>query len=355
LETLAVSYGVYRGQKVFLTGHTGFKGAWMSEWLLSLGAIVTGFSLDIPTKPSLFEELGLSSRLEDLRGDVRDAGLLAKALAAAEPTVVFHLAAQALVRESYDDPLGTFATNIMGTANLLEAVRNVPSVRAVVVVTTDKVYENSDKGLPFLESDPLGGHDPYSASKAGAEIVFSSYARSFLNSLPVRVASARAGNVIGGGDWAKDRLVPDCMRAWLAGEAAVVRNPNSIRPWQHVLEPIGGYLRLGEFLLNGAAGVRGEAFNFGPDNALTRSTMELVLELEKSWPSAVHEVRVLADGRKEATLLSLDASKAATVLAWKPRLDFAQTAAWTAEWYRETAAKKNFAEFTREQIARFQH
>jgi CDP-glucose 4,6-dehydratase len=301
----------------------------------------------------LFEELGLSGRVEDMRGDVRDLALLSKALSAAEPTVVFHLAAQALVRESYDDPIGTFATNIMGTANLLEAVRNVPSVRAVVVVTTDKVYENSEKGLPFVETDSLGGHDPYSASKAGAEIVFSSYARSFLNSTHIRVASARAGNVIGGGDWAKDRLVPDCMRAWMNGEKVTVRNPNSVRPWQHVLEPLSGYLRLGEFLLNGAAGVRGEAFNFGPDKALTRSTMELVLELEKNWEGAEHEVQILADGRKEAGLLSLDASKAAAALAWHPRLDFAQTAAWTAEWYRQTAEKKNFAELTREQIARF--
>jgi CDP-glucose 4,6-dehydratase len=344
----------YEGQSVFLTGHTGFKGAWMAEWLLALGAKVTGFSIDVPTKPSLFEELGLPSRLEDGRGDVRDLALLREAMAKAKPSVVFHLAAQALVRESYDDPIGTFATNVMGTANLLEAARHVPSVKAVVVVTTDKVYENTERGLPFRETDPLGGHDPYSASKAGAEIVFASYWRSFLAATPIRAASARAGNVIGGGDWAKDRLVPDCMRAWLGGENVTVRNPSSVRPWQHVLEPLGGYLLLGQRLLEKPMGVSGESFNFGPDEALTKSTLDLVQELEKNWPGASHAVQPLKDGKKEAGLLSLDPAKAAERLGWKPRLSFAQTAAWTAEWYRETGKKKNFAELTREQIARFE-
>ncbi|MGZ3653112.1 MAG: CDP-glucose 4,6-dehydratase [Bdellovibrionota bacterium] len=344
---------VYKGRRVFLTGHTGFKGAWLSEWLLSLGARVTGFSLDIPTKPSLFEELGLSGRMEDLRGDVRDPDTLRKALHAARPEVVFHLAAQALVRESYDDPIGTFATNIMGTAHLLEAARHTPSVKAAVVVTTDKVYENAELGKPFREHDPLGGHDPYSASKAGAEIVFSSYARSFLVHSQLKAASARAGNVIGGGDWAKDRLVPDCVRAWLKGEKVTVRNPVSVRPWQHVLEPLAGYLQLGQRLLEKPEGVAGEAFNFGPDQALTRATLDLVAELEKSWPGASHVVTPLGDGKKEAGHLSLDPGKAAARLVWKPRFSFAQTAAFTAEWYRVTNAKKNFAEFTREQIAHY--
>jgi CDP-glucose 4,6-dehydratase len=347
-------FPIYKGQRVFLTGHTGFKGAWMAEWLLRLGAQVTGYSIDIPTKPSLFEELELPGRLEDLRGDIRELGSVKKAMQAAQPNIVFHLAAQALVRESYDDPIGTFATNIMGTANVLESARSVPSVKAVVVVTTDKVYENTELGKPFRESDPLGGHDPYSASKAGAEIVFASYWRSFLAASPIRAASARAGNVIGGGDWAKDRLVPDCMRAWLRGESVTVRNPASIRPWQHVLEPLGGYLLLGERLLTKPDGVAGEAFNFGPDEALTKKTGDLVAELEKNWPGASHVVQPLQDGKKEAGLLSLDPAKARDRLGWKPRLTFAQTASWTAEWYRESAAKKAFAALTRDQIARFE-
>jgi CDP-glucose 4,6-dehydratase len=347
-------FSVYKDQRVFLTGHTGFKGAWLAEWLLGLGARVTGFSIDVPTQPALFEELGLPGRLEDLRGDVRELGSLRKAMEASRPNIVFHLAAQALVRESYDDPIGTFATNVMGTANVLEAARHVPSVKAVVVVTTDKVYENTELGKPFRESDPLGGHDPYSASKAGAEIVFASYWRSFLAASPLKAASARAGNVIGGGDWAKDRLVPDCMRAWARGEKVTLRNPASVRPWQHVLEPLGGYLLVGERLLLRPEGVAGEAFNFGPDEALTKKTSDLVAELEKNWPGATHVVQPLNDGRKEAGLLSLDPAKARALLGWKPRLSFAQTAAWTAEWYRDAAAGKSHVELTRAQIAKFQ-
>jgi len=343
----------YENKKIFLTGHTGFKGSWLAEWLLSLGAKVTGFSIDIPTKPSLFEELGLSARLTDLRGDVRDLGALQKAMAQAAPEVVFHLAAQPLVRESYDDPVGTFATNIMGTAHILEAARHVSSVRAVVVVTTDKVYENANQGLPFRESDPLGGHDPYSASKAGSEIVFSSYSRSFLQNSSIKAASARAGNVIGGGDWAKDRLVPDCARAWGLGETVIVRNPASVRPWQHVLEPLSGYLRLGQLLLEKPAAVNGEAFNFGPAEDLTKSALELVVAMEKHWTGARHEVRTVNDGKKEAQLLSLDPSKARERLGWKPRLNFSETAAWTTEWYRSAGSKGDLAALTRVQIARF--
>lgn len=344
----------YDKKRVFLTGHTGFKGAWLSEWLLAMGAKVTGFSIDIPTQPSLFENLGLSARLDDLRGDVREPGVLRKAMEQSQPHVIFHLAAQALVRESYDDPVGTFATNIMGTANVLEAARHVPSVRAVVVVTTDKVYENSGQPKPFLESDPLGGHDPYSASKAGAEIVFSSYARSFFSAGSVKVASARAGNVIGGGDWATDRLVPDCARAWGRGEKAILRNPGSVRPWQHVLEPLSGYLRMGQLLLEKPEGVAGEAFNLGPAESLTKSALDLVVEMERHWPGAGHEIRALTDGKKEAAFLSLDPAKAKKILGWVPRLGFSETAAWTTDWYREAAKAKNISEFTRAQIARFE-
>jgi CDP-glucose 4,6-dehydratase len=343
----------YSGRKVFLTGHTGFKGSWLAEWLLGLGAELTGFSIDIPTNPSLFEELSLAKRLADHRGDVRDPGLLRKAMEAAQPSVVFHLAAQPLVRDSYDDPLGTFATNVMGTANLLEAVRGVNSVKAVVVVTTDKVYENTGKAVAFRESDPLGGHDPYSASKAAAEIVFSSYARSFLAGTTVKAASARAGNVIGGGDWARDRLVPDCARAWAKKEPVVLRNPASVRPWQLVLEPLHGYLLLGQRLLEKPAGVDGEAFNFGPPEELIRSARDLVSEMAKHWPGAGQEIRAANDGKKEAAYLSLNAAKAQERLGWKPRLGFAETAAWTADWYRQAGNPEALAALTREQIARF--
>jgi len=344
----------FENRSVFLTGHTGFKGAWLSEWLLALGARLSGYSIDIPTTPSLFEGLALSQRMLDLRGDVRELGVLRKALEQTQPTIVFHLAAQALVRESYNDPIGTFATNIMGTANVLEACRHVPSVKAVVVVTTDKVYENENQGKAFRESDPLGGHDPYSASKAGAEIVFSSYVRSFLAHTSIRAASARAGNVIGGGDWATDRLVPDCMRSWGKSETVMIRNPNSIRPWQHVLEPLSGYLRLGQLLLEKPEGVAGEAFNFGPDEELTRSALDLVKEMEKGWTGSVHEIRAANDQKKESMLLSLDASKAKKMLGWHPRLGFSETANWTVDWYRAFANKENIASLTREQISKFE-
>jgi len=344
----------YENLPVFLTGHTGFKGAWLSEWLLSLGAKLTGFSIDVPTTPSLFENLSLGTGLTDLRGDIRDPGVLGKAMTQAQPSIVFHLAAQALVRESYEDPIGTFATNIMGTANVLEAARQVPSVRAVVVITTDKVYENNESGRPFAESDPLGGHDPYSASKAGAEIVFSSYARSFFSASPVKLASARAGNVIGGGDWASNRLVPDGARAWGRGEKLIVRNPGSVRPWQHVLEPLSGYLRLGQLLLEKPEGVTGESFNFGPAEDLTKSALDLVLEMERHWPGTSHEIRSLSDGKKEAGTLSLDPAKAKAKLGWKPRLSFSETAAWTMDWYREYAKKGDIRSFTKEQISRFE-
>lgn len=344
----------YKGKKVFVTGHTGFKGAWLCEWLLGLGAQVTGFSLDIPTQPSLFESLGLADRLNDLRGDVRELGSLSKAMNEASPEIVFHLAAQALVRESYDDPIGTFATNIMGTANVLEAARFVDSVKAIVVVTTDKVYENENQGVPFRETDPLGGHDPYSASKAGAEIVFSSYTRSFLRGTFLHASSARAGNVIGGGDWAADRLAPDCVRAWAAQEKVIVRNPASVRPWQHVLEPLSGYLMIGQRLLERSERVSGEAFNFGPNAESTKTALELVQQMASHWPGATHQVQASEDKKKEAALLSLDPSKAKQELGWVPRLSFSETAAWTAEWYRAGANPEEHLRMTQEQIRRYE-
>ena len=353
----------YSGKRVLVTGHTGFKGSWLCEWLLSLGAEVYGFALPPPTKPSLFNQLKLSGRMKaDIRGDIRDLKSVLSVVRRARPDFVFHLAAQPLVRYSYAHPIETFDANVMGTANLLEAVRiwsrKLASGRtcSVICVTTDKVYENNEKGRPFKESDPFGGYDPYSASKGACEIVISSYRRSFFNAPanPVWVASARAGNVIGGGDWAKDRIVPDCMRALGRGEPIPVRNKVSTRPWQHVLEPLGGYLALGAALAsrrNFADYCSG--FNFGPTPAANRTVKDLVVEvlksfrgkwIDKSDPNAVHE----------AGLLNLDIRKARKVLGWKPRWDFETTVRNTVEWYLAAAGVEDPIVVTQRQIAEYE-
>lgn len=348
----------YANKKVFLTGHTGFKGSWLGEWLHQLGAEVTGFSKDIPTHPSHFEAIGLAKRLKDVRGDIRDLPAVSRAMAEAKPEIVFHLAAQPLVRASYEQPVETFAENVMGTAHVLDAARRTPGVKAVVVITTDKVYENKEQDAGYKESDHLGGHDPYSASKAAAEIVSSSYIRSFFSAEGgIRACTARAGNVIGGGDWAADRLVPDSIRAWEKNQSVVLRNPTYVRPWQHVLEPLGGYLLLGQRLLEQPQGVHGEAFNFGPDEALEQTAGALVEELEKNWKGATHRVEAAKDAsqKKEMRMLRLNCEKAAQVLKWEPFLDFATTAAWTADWYREhQKSPVAGAEFTRKQIKMYE-
>lgn len=345
----------YRGKKIFLTGHTGFKGAWLTLWLKKLGAEVVGYSKDIPTNPSLFEVLNLGRNITDIRADIRDLDRLKKELQTHKPDLLFHLAAQPLVRDSYEKPLETFFENSLGTANVLEALRLIGGVPAAVIITTDKVYENADQGQSFREKDPLGGHDPYSASKAAAEIIVSSYVRSFF-ARGTRICSARAGNVIGGGDWAKDRLVPDCVRAWTKGQAVEIRNPGFTRPWEHVLEPLGGYLLLGQRLLEKPQGVHGEAFNFGPTDSTERSTETLVKELEKFWPKASHKnlSPERSDGKKEAKTLHLNCEKAEKVLGWRPTLDFAHTASWTAEWYFKHFQKSPSLEaFTHEQVDSF--
>ncbi len=348
---------VYRGKKVLVTGHTGFKGSWLTEWLVKLGADVIGYSNEVPTQPSHFEALGLAKRIQDHRGDIRDLDSLQKLFTTTKPDVVFHLAAQPIVRASYDDPKLTFDTNVGGTVNFLEAVRHTNSVRAAVIITTDKVYENNEHGRPFLENESLGGHDPYSASKAGTEIVFSSYSRSFFGPKShAKLVSARAGNVIGGGDWAADRIVADCARAWSRGETVKIRNPDSVRPWQHVLEPVAAYLLMGQRLLEKPEGVQGEAFNIGPTEALTKRTIELVEELENSWSGAKHLVeRAASDGKKEAGVLRLNCDKARERLHWEPILNFQECAAWTAEWYRDYYADpKSAQKKTAEQIAAFE-
>ena len=333
----------WKNKKVFLTGHTGFKGAWLSIWLDALGAEVTGYALKPPTKPSLFELCRLGKRLNSVIGDVRDAGKLKKALLAARPEIVIHMAAQPLVRESYRTPAETYAVNVMGAVNLLEAVRACPSVRAVVNVTTDKCYENKEHLRGYKEGEPLGGYDPYSSSKACSELVTSAYRNSFFNPADhkkhgVALASARAGNVIGGGDWAADRLIPDIIRAALRGEKVLIRDPYAIRPWQHVLEPLAGYLRLAELLYT--KGPRyGEAWNFGPDAGDARNVEWIVKRMFSAWPEAPGYVIDKGRHPHEAHFLKLDPSKARRELGWTPRWHVGQAIDRIVSWTRAYAAK----------------
>ncbi|MGA2051917.1 MAG: CDP-glucose 4,6-dehydratase [Opitutales bacterium] len=340
--------GFYRGRRVLLTGHTGFKGAWLAEWLLALGAQVTGYSLPPATDPSLFKQLGLAKRLEHRVGDINDRAQVAQMVAEAKPEVVFHLAAQPLVRQSYADPVGTLATNVMGTVHLLEALRGRSEPCAVVGVTSDKCYENREWLHGYRESDPMGGYDPYSASKGCAELVIAAYRQSFFHpegKPSVALASARAGNVLGGGDWAADRIVPDAVRALARGEAIPVRNVHATRPWQHVLEPLSGYLTLGQRLGTGLGwhgkgeadrGLRdyASAFNFGPRLDSNRTVGDLVREVLRHWPG---EWIDRSDPRAphEAGRLSLATDKAFHLLGWEPVWDFATTVARTTAWYRQ--------------------
>jgi len=327
-------HGVLAGRRVFVTGHTGFKGSWLALWLLELGADVTGYALEPPTTPSLFEELHLARRIKHVVADVRDLDRFRAEVAAAEPQVVFHLAAQPLVRLSYEQPVDTFATNVMGTVNVLQAVRSTPSVRAVVNVTSDKCYENRETGQAYREDDAMGGYDPYSSSKGCSELVTAAYRRSFFNQdSPVAVASARAGNVIGGGDWALDRIVPDCVRALAAGEPIVVRNPGAVRPWQHVLEPLSGYLWLAARMLEAGHGFDG-AWNFGPGQGGDWSVGAVVDEVVAAWGSGswVTPQDAIPEPH-EAKLLNLDISKARRELDWRPVYDVPHAIRATAEWY----------------------
>lgn len=359
---------IYKGRRVLVTGHTGFKGSWLCEWLLAMGAEVTGFSLPPPTTPALFDRLGLSARIRrDIRGDVRDAAAFAKALAESDAELVIHMAAQPLVRLSYDIPDETFDTNVMGTVRVLDAVRLSGKPRAVVVVTTDKCYENREWVHSYREEDPMGGHDPYSASKGCAELVVSAYRDSYFgHKSPVLLASARAGNVIGGGDWALDRIVPDCARSLAKNETIPVRNPHATRPWQHVLEPLSGYLLLGARLLANLGSPADErakpdkaclesGYNFGPALDSNKSVGLLVDELLKTWPGR-WENKWHGDAPHEASLLNLATDKAHHRLHWKPVWPFAETIANTASWYRtaaEGAPDTALADLTRSQISTY--
>lgn len=352
MESVVKAFGgAFAGKRVLVTGHTGFKGAWLCEWLLALGAEVTGLALPPATSPALFDELGLSGRISDRRGDIRDLATVRAALDSARPDYLFHLAAQPLVRLSYAEPVETYSTNIMGTVNVLEAVRLAGAPCAVVVVTTDKCYENFERNHAYKENEPMGGHDPYSSSKGAAELVVSAYRRSYFSTSDsfVRVATARAGNVIGGGDWALDRIVPDCIRSLQRGDVIPVRNRHATRPWQHVLEPLSGYLWLAAQLSSRPE--LATAFNFGPAPEATRSVVALVEEVLKHWPGQ-WEDRSDPNAVHEASLLSLDIERADRELGWKPVWDFATTIAHTVEWYRSVSNDAAVAaELTRRQIS----
>ncbi|MEK9627504.1 MAG: CDP-glucose 4,6-dehydratase [Nitrospinota bacterium] len=326
---------IYQGKRVFITGHTGFKGSWLSAWLLDLGATVAGFSVDVPTEPSHFEALGLLDRIDHFQGDVRNKDSLKEALNQVQPEIVFHLAAQSLVRKSYENPVLTFETNSLGTINLLDCLRDQPSVEAAVLITSDKCYENVEWLWGYRENDRLGGKDPYSASKACAEIMSRVYMESFFKDEGPGIATTRAGNVIGGGDWALDRIVPDCVRAWSKEEKVVVRNPNATRPWQHVLEPLSGYLVLGGKLLRGNREVINQSFNFGPPTQVNQSVGDLIQEMAQYWPGAGWSFEQEADSTKhESTLLKLNCDKALQLLNWSSVLDFPETIHMTGEWYQ---------------------
>ena len=346
---------LWRGKRVFVTGHTGFKGGWMALWLASKGAVVRGYALDPGTSPSLFEQARIATVLEDIRGDIRDGVKLEHALVEFRPEVVFHMAAQPLVRYSYQDPIGTFETNVIGTARVLDAVRRTSTVRAVVSVTTDKCYENKEWLWGYRENDPLGGYDPYSSSKACAELVSAAYRRSYF---PVErlaehgcaVATARAGNVIGGGDWSTDRLIPDLVRGFVEGRPALVRRPQAIRPWQHVLEPLHGYLLLAEKLLSGDPQYA-TAFNFGPFDDDAQPVRWIVERMVTLWGEDAHWVLDPEPSVHEAAFLKLDASRARAELGWQPRLRLASALEWLVGWYKAQIGGENMHDYTLSQIA----
>jgi CDP-glucose 4,6-dehydratase len=339
----------WRGRKVLLTGHTGFKGAWMSQWLLAMGADVTGYALAPTATPNLWQILGNATH--SVIGDIRDQDRVRDAVVRAAPHIVIHMAAQALVRESYRDPLGTYATNVVGTGMVLQACRALRDLQCVVVVTSDKVYENHGAGIPFVEDDRLGGHDPYSNSKACAELLTGSFRDSFFRDGPP-VATARAGNVIGGGDWSQDRLIPDCVRALEAGRPVTLRYPDAIRPWQHVLEPLSGYLALAQALVQAPAAAP-RAVNFGPNPASFCSVHEVVETFSARFAGTPAWERDAGVHPPEASALTLSSALAERALGWRPSLGIGESLSWTADWYRAHAAGENMVAFTQGQISQY--
>ena len=344
----------WRGKRVFLTGHTGFKGSWMSLWLQSLGAELTGFALQPPTQPSLFEEARVADNMRSIIGDIRDLPTLQLALQQAQPEIVIHMAAQPLVRYSYQNPVETYATNVMGTVHLLEAVRNTPGVKAVVNITTDKCYENREWVWGYRENEPMGGYDPYSNSKGCAELVTAAYRNSFFHPEKykqhgVALASVRAGNVIGGGNWADDRLIPDIMRAITQGKPVNIRNPHAIRPWQHVLEPLFGYMLLAQKLFEEGTSYA-EGWNFGPNDEDAKPVQWIVEKLTQSWGEGATWLLDNGDHPHEAHYLKLDCSKAKARLDWHPRWNLDETLCKIVDWQKNYQQSADMKAVTLEQI-----
>ncbi|MBW3498689.1 CDP-glucose 4,6-dehydratase [Janthinobacterium sp. NKUCC08_JDC] len=349
----------WQGKRVFLTGHTGFKGGWLSLWLQQLGADVTGYALEAPTTPSLFEVANVAHGMQSVIGDVRDGDAIKRAMASASPDIVIHMAAQPLVRYSYVNPVETYSTNVMGVVNLLEAVRATPGVRAVVNVTSDKCYENREWPWGYRENEAMGGYDPYSNSKGCAELVTAGYRSSFFHTDKyaehgVALGSARAGNVIGGGDWALDRLIPDMLRAIGAGEPVLIRNPHAIRPWQHVLEPLSGYLTLAEKLYTEGT-VHAEGWNFGPHDTDAKPVEWIIERMTQEWGAGASWSLDGQDHPHEATYLKLDCSKARGQLGWHPRWDIGQTIAKIVEWHKACDQGADMRAMTLAQIATYQN
>jgi CDP-glucose 4,6-dehydratase len=351
LENLELSTSFWRDKRVLITGHTGFKGGWLSIWLQRLGANVAGYALPPTTAPNLFELANVANNMRSELGNIQNLEQVSEFVSDFQPQVIIHMAAQSLVRPSYADPVETFASNVMGTVNILEAARHCESVRAIVNVTTDKCYENLERADGYREDEPLGGHDPYSGSKGCAEIVTSSYRRSF--SLPV--ASARAGNVIGGGDWAEDRLLPDMMRSFMSGEVVSIRNPASTRPWQHVLEPLHGYLKLAEHVYDDSAAFA-DAWNFGPDDDDAKPVEWLADRVSELWGESASWSNE-ADSRQphEAGFLRLNCEKAKQGLNWRPRLNLDSALGWTVDWYKSYQGGDDIRELTEHQISNYEN
>lgn len=353
LETMEVNQSFWNNKKVFLTGHTGFKGSWMSLWLLKLGANVTGYSKDIPTQPSLFEELKISQDMKSIFGDVGDLAKLQSTIKEANPDIVLHMAAQPLVRYSYVNPIETYMTNVMGTVHLLQSARECSNVKAVVNVTSDKCYENFEKDEAYKEDEPMGGYDPYSNSKGCSELVTSAYRKSFYQVSGVGLASGRAGNVIGGGDWAQDRLVPDIVRSVMNNTTLEIRYPRAIRPWQHVLEPLSGYLMLAEKLY-GDSKAFSKGYNFGPLKHDHCDVETVIKKMNASWGGKIkYEIKASPSNPHEAHYLKLDCERAMTELKWRPRWSIDQALKETVDWNINRMSGGNVREFTAKQIAEY--